>query len=131
MVGAQTCPPLHHTNVCKFPQLCEAISSAILLILRCSFQWCHWIFPNSSMLKVEKTVKGSRSFEWGLRNDNLEVPAPLVPAFEIQGKWVRSIFTSVSLNYIKCSHSYKQPGETLILMKRGISHIQRMATPVY
>ena len=33
--------------------------------------------------------------------------------------------------YIKCSHSYKQPDETLILMERGISHLQGMATPVY
>ena len=48
----------HHTNFCKFLQLCGTLSSlakdvslsklAILLILRRSFQWCRWIFPNWS-----------------------------------------------------------------------------------
>ena len=48
----------HHTNFCKFSQLCGTLSSlakdvslsklAILLILRRSFQWCRWIFPNWS-----------------------------------------------------------------------------------
>ena len=32
---------------------------AILLILRCSFQWCRQIYPNLFMSKVAKTVKRS------------------------------------------------------------------------
>ena len=59
----------HHTNVCKFSQLCGAIFSfakdeslsnlTVLLILARSFQWCRRIFPNLSMSNVEKTVEGS------------------------------------------------------------------------
>ena len=67
----QICPHHHHSNVCKFSQLCGALSSltwdvslsnlAILLTLRCSLQWYRRIFRNLSLSKVEKTVKRSFS----------------------------------------------------------------------
>ena len=54
----------HHTNFCKFSQLCATLSSlakdvslsklAILLILRRSFQWCRWDFANWSIHKKLK-----------------------------------------------------------------------------
>ena len=61
----------HHTNVCKFSQICRAISSslltawdvslsnlAMLLILRHSLQWCQRIFLNWFISKVDKPFQG-------------------------------------------------------------------------
>ena len=66
--GGQVCAA-HHTNVCKFSRLFRAVSSlvfnkslsnlAVLLILTRSFQWWRRIFPSWSMLKIEKTMRGS------------------------------------------------------------------------
>ena len=66
--GGQVCAA-HHTNVCKFSRLFRAVSSlvfnkslsnlAVLLILTRSFQWWRRIFPSWSMLKIDKTMRGS------------------------------------------------------------------------
>ena len=58
MVEGTNLPPTIQTYM-NFRNFVAVYMYITVLNLRCTFQWCRWMFPNLSMSKVEKTVERS------------------------------------------------------------------------
>ena len=57
MVEGTNLPPTIQTSM-NFRNFVAVYMYITVLNLRCTFQWCRWMFPNFSMSKVEKPWKG-------------------------------------------------------------------------